>query len=125
MRDPNQFSFKNLIVWQKAMEFVSLSFDITENIAGHFRIKEQLESASASIAQNIAEGEGRISMKENIQYLYFARGSLYEAITLLIVLHRKGFITEEQLAKQENIGLEIVKMINQLVKRKKDQLGGK
>jgi len=125
MRDPDQFSFKSLIVWQKAVEFVSLSFDITENITGHFRIKEQLESSSASIAQNIAEGEGRISMKENIQYLYIARASLYEAITLLVVLHKKGFISNEQLAKQENLGIEIVKMIAQLVKRKKNQLGEK
>ncbi len=68
------FSIKKLIVWQKSMHFVGQVMDITDSFDGHYRLKEQAESASASIAQNIAEGEGRISMKENIQYLAFAQG---------------------------------------------------
>lgn len=47
----------------------------------HFRLMEQLEASSTSIALNIAEGKGRYSKKEFIQFLYIARGSLYETVT--------------------------------------------
>lgn len=115
----SELSFKNLQVWSKAMDFASISMDITESFEGHFRIKEQLESSSASVPQNIAEGHGRISVKENIQYLYIARGSLYEALTILNLLHRKSLIDNELLSSQETRGLEIVKMINKLISSKR------
>ena len=74
-----RFSFEDLEVWQKAIEFASKVIGIAENTQTdrkHFRLIEQLESASTSIALNIAEGKGRYSKKEFIQFLYIARGSL-------------------------------------------------
>jgi len=81
-----RFGFEDLEVWQKAVKFTKMVIDITENISTerrHFRLLEQAESASTSIALNIAEGKGRYSKKEYVQFLYFARGSLYETVTLL------------------------------------------
>ena len=49
----------------------------------HYRLIEQLESAATSIPLNIAEGKGRLSKKEFMQYLYIARGSAYEMLTLV------------------------------------------
>lgn len=113
------FSFKNLIVWQKGLDFAENCLDITESIKGHYRICEQLEGSAASIPQNITEGDSRVSVKENIQYLYIARGSLNEAITILNLLSRKGFIDMVKLTELENFGLEIAKMINSLITQKR------
>jgi four helix bundle protein len=60
------FGFKKLVVWQKALDFADEVIELTEhlNTSGkHFRLIEQVESSSASISQNIAEGKGRNSKK--------------------------------------------------------------
>ncbi len=85
-----RFSFEDLEVWQKAVDFARMIIDLSEKIETnrrHFRLIEQLEACSTSIPLNIAEGKGRHSKKEFIQFLYVARGSLYEAITLIIILN--------------------------------------
>ncbi len=86
-------SFEGLQVWEKAVEFATQTINLTETISTdrkHFRLLEQLESASASIALNIAEGKERFSKREYMQFLYIARGSLNETITLLIIFNRRG-----------------------------------
>ncbi len=113
------FSFKKLHVWQKAMIFAEKCLDVTETIKGHYRLIEQLEAAAASVPQNIAEGDGRVSVKENINYLYFSRGSLYEFITLVNLFCRKNLISRKNLDELENIGMEISKMISALISQKR------
>jgi four helix bundle protein len=113
-----RFSFEDLEVWQKAVEFAKIVIEIAEEIntdRKHFRLIEQLEAASTSIALNIAEGKGRYSKKEFIQFLYIARGSLYETITLLIIFHKKNWINDIQLGKMKNFGDEIGKMLSSLI----------
>ena len=113
-----RFSFEDLEVWQKAVEFAKIVIEIAEEIntdRKHFRLIEQLEAASTSIALNIAEGKGRYSKKEFIQFLYIARGSLYETITLLIIFHKKNWINDIQLRKMKNFGDEIGKMLSSLI----------
>lgn len=113
-----QFGFKNLDVWQRAVGFAKKVIDLSENLATankHYRLVEQLESAVASIAQNIAEGKGRRSKKEFIRFLYIARGSLYEAITLLHIFEKKNWISSTQLEDLEAEGFEIASMIKGLI----------
>ena len=86
-----KFGFEDLEVWQKSIEFAKIVIDITDKIntnRKHYRLIEQLEASSASIAMNIAEGKGRYSKKEFIQFLYIARGSLYETLTLLMIFNK-------------------------------------
>ncbi|MCU4158059.1 four helix bundle protein [Carboxylicivirga sp. A043] len=115
----SDFGFKELIVWQKAMDLAEKCLCIADSIKGHYRIVEQLESCSCSVPQNIAEGKGRYSQKEFIHFLHIARGSLYETITVLILLERQNLINQEQLVEVEELGLEIVKMINALITSKR------
>jgi hypothetical protein len=68
-----RFSFEDLEVWQKAVDFAKLVIELTEKIdtgRKHYRLIEQLEAASTSVAMNIAEGKGRYSKKEFIQFLF-------------------------------------------------------
>lgn len=114
-----KFIFEDLEIWQKAVNFAERIIDITEEInvnRKHYRLSEQIESAATSIALNIAEGKGRYSKKEFIQFLYFARGSLYETITLLKIFHNKNWIDSIRLEELETVGDEIGKMLSSLIK---------
>jgi four helix bundle protein len=74
-----------------------------------------LEASSTSIPLNIAEGKGRHSRKEFVQFLYIARGSLYETITLLIIFHKNKWIDDNQLETSKAFGDEIGKMLTSLI----------
>jgi len=116
--EEGRFGYEDLEVWQKAIdwasEIVSLS-DGLETDRGHFRLVEQLESACSSVAMNIAEGKGRYSQKEFIQFLYVARGSLYETITLLEIFSIQNWITKDKFVELKERGKEIAKMLNALI----------
>jgi four helix bundle protein len=64
---------------------------------------------------NLAEGKGRFSKKEFIQYCYIARGSLYETMTLLEILRRMNWIANEKYIEFEIAGIEIASMIKGLI----------
>jgi len=113
------FAFEDLLVWQKAIDFAEVvikTIDEFEAPRKHFRIIEQLEAASISISSNIAEGKGRFSKNEFVHYLYIARGSLFETVSLLILIRRLAWISESKLSELKLLGEEIAKMINSLIK---------
>jgi four helix bundle protein len=113
-----KFSFEDLGVWQKAVEFAKTAIEIAEGIENnrkHFRLIEQLEASSTSIASNIAEGKGRYSKKEFVQFLYIARGSLYETVTLFILFHKNRWVNDSQLDEIKTAGEEIGKMLSSMI----------
>jgi four helix bundle protein len=67
------FAFEELQVYQRAISFATEVIDAVEQMATpkkHFRLVEQLEASSSSVALNIAEGKGRYSKKECKHFLY-------------------------------------------------------
>jgi four helix bundle protein len=113
-----KFSFEDLEVWRKAVEFAKGVIELAESVETdrkHFRLIEQLEACSTSVALNIAEGKGRYSKKEFVQYLYIARGSLYETITLLVILNKNNWISDSQLDEAKASGEEIGKMLSGMI----------
>ena len=116
------FSFQELKVWQKSVLFaeqVIRSIDEIEAPRRHYRLIEQLESACTSVSMNIAEGKGRQTTKEFIQFLYIARGSLFEVVTLLIIFRNLGWFKTQRFLEIQNMALEITKMLNSLIKSMK------
>lgn len=86
------FAFEELNVYQKALEFTVSVIDVIGELdtpRKHFRLIEQLEGASSSIALNIAEGKGRFSKKEFKHFCYIARGSLYETVQCCKYLRKR------------------------------------
>jgi four helix bundle protein len=120
-----RFSFEDLEVWQRAVQFAELviiSSEKWKTSGKHYRLLEQLESSATSVAMNIAEGKGRYSQKEFINYLYIARGSLYEVITLLVIVEKLGWIDKNALETYRNEAAIIGKMLSKLVTSLKKQL---
>ena len=111
-------SYKDLMVWQKSMVFAIEVIEIIDELdtpRKHYRLFEQLESAATSIPMNIAEGKGRNSKKEFVHFLYIARGSLYETLTLLEIFKMRGWLTEKNYVDLENKSNEIAKMLKGLI----------
>ncbi|MFC1591448.1 four helix bundle protein [Thermodesulfobacteriota bacterium] len=98
------FPFEKLEVWSLAVELADCVIGTLETVSSnrHIRLVSQMESAVASISQNIAEGKGRQYKKEFIQFLYIAQGSLFEVITLAEIMQRRGLIHTETIVEIRN-----------------------
>lgn len=88
-------SYKDLEVWKKAVHFADRIFDVTDCFPSkHFRLVSQMTDAAVSIPSNIAEGCGRNSYADNLRFLSYARGSISEIETQIIISHRRKFIDD-------------------------------
>jgi len=109
--------YKELDVWRKS---VQLTTDLYEPTSGfpdteRFGLASQIRRAATSVAANIAEGWGRGSRKEFIQFLTIARGSLTELETHLIIARNLRMLTPEQFASVSKSIEDIGKMLNRLI----------
>lgn len=112
------FAFEDLKVYQKALDFAVAVIDMIDEIdtsRKHYRLIEQIESSCTSVASNISEGKGRFSKKEFKRFLYIARGSLYETVTMLQIFRRKQWLGEGLYEKLYTEAEEINKMLSGLI----------
>jgi four helix bundle protein len=92
-------SYRDLKVWQKAMDLLVDVYAITETFpkSEQYGLVSQIRRASVSIPSNLAEGSSRRSTAEFLRYINIASGSLAELETQLIASQKLQFITEEHL----------------------------
>jgi four helix bundle protein len=109
-------SYKDLIVWQKAMDLVMLVYELTKGFPKEetYGLMNQLRRAAVSVPSNIAEGHERRSTAEFRNFLSIARGSLAEVETQLLLAQRLGYLKEAQLAPTLALQVEVNKMLNAL-----------
>jgi four helix bundle protein len=88
--------FKELIVWQKAMDLVVAVYKATANFPREelYGLSSQLRKSAISVPSNIAEGQGRRTTKDFINFLSIADGSLCEVKTQLMIAERLGYLRE-------------------------------
>lgn len=112
-------SYRDLIVWQKAIEWVSVIYQLTEAFPQQetFGLTNQLRRAAVPVPSNIAEGQARQSTNEFRHFLYVARGSLAEVDTQLLIAINLGYIQEEEITAINNTTSEIQKMLSTLINR--------
>ena len=67
------FLFKKLIVWQRAMEFAKLVYDLVKKLPAEerFALADQLRRSAVSIPSNIAEGNGRAGNRDYSYFIFF------------------------------------------------------
>jgi len=90
--------YRNLVVWQKAMELVEAVYRLTRSFPKEevYGLTSQLRRAAVSVPCNIAEGQGRRTTGDFLQFLSVARGSLMEVETQLMIAERLRFCTLEE-----------------------------
>jgi four helix bundle protein len=117
MGDVECKGYRNLVVWQKAMELAKKVYLVTRNFPEEeiYALTSQVRRSAVSVPSNIAEGKGRGTGKEFIQFLRIALGSLYELQTQLELSMRIGYITTAQLNPIDSLALEVEKMLNSLI----------
>ena len=107
---------RDLLVWQKAMHFVTDIYEITASFPRHelYGLVNQLRRAAVSVPSNIAEGFGRRSKKEFAQFLCHARGSQLEVETQLEIACNLKYLSQDQLRRLLMRSNEIDRMLNGL-----------
>ena len=105
--------YKNLKVWQKAMDLVVKVYELTNKFPEKekFGLANQINRCAVSIVSNIAEGAGRNSSKEFNNFLGIALGSACELETQLILANRLKYISDTELSEVASFIEEIQKMI--------------
>jgi len=108
---------KKLEVWEKAIEFVTKIYRITEKYpdSEKFGLISQIRRTAISIPSNIAEGAARTGKKEFTQFLSIAQGSTSELETQLIISNNLGFLRNENMYLLNDLD-EISRMIIGLIK---------
>lgn len=109
-------SFENLKVWQRSLKLARDLVIIANNLPHKYQysFSDQLRRAALSIPSNIAEGAGRKSKKDSVNFYSIARGSLYESINILKLLEELKEVTAVDRIYSESE--EIVKMLYGLSK---------
>lgn len=112
---------RELVVWQEAIKLVVLVYRETAGFPREelFGLMAQLNKSAGSIPSNIAEGAGRNSSKELIQYLGIASGSRAEVDTHLEVALQLGFIRPNSavFGQSERVGKLLVGLRKSLRRR--------
>lgn len=109
-------TYKDLIVWQKSIQLVNIIYSLTKSFPDDekFGIINQLRRAAISIASNIAEGFGRKTQKDRLQFFVIAYGSALEIETQLHISKELGFGNKKSIEEAESILTEILKMLNKM-----------
>ncbi|OPX39575.1 MAG: hypothetical protein B1H13_09520 [Desulfobacteraceae bacterium 4484_190.3] len=111
-------SYRDLEVWQKAMELVVECYQITKIFPKNeaYGLTSQLQRASVSVPANIAEGRGRQYTKEFLQHLSIDYGSLAELETLLQIAQHLNYLDANLLEQILGMTAEVGRMLNGLRK---------
>lgn len=111
------YSYKELIVWQRAIELATATYQLTDNFPSNekFGLVSQMRRAAVSVASNIAEGRSRTTRKEFSHFLRIAHGSAAELETQLIIA-KKVYAKDVDSKNMEELILEMFKMLNSMLK---------
>ena len=112
-------SYKDLRVWQRAMDLAVRCYGITGSFPKDetYGLTSQIRRSSTSIPANIAEGHGREHTGSFIQYSRIAQGSLKELETHLILAVRLGYLDEDGTRDVMSEIDELGKMIRSMIRR--------
>mgnify|MGYP000222767513 CR=1 FL=1 len=108
------FSFQKMKIYQLAKELAIYSYQLTEKYPQNERyaIMNQINRAAVSVPSNIAEGLGRRTAQDTIQFLHISRGSLYELETQIYLAFDQKYINEIDLETFLNQILACKKLLN-------------
>jgi len=107
--------FEDIIAWQKAKELTIQVYQLFEN-SKDFGFKDQIQRASVSVMNNIAEGFERKSNNEFKQFLFIAKGSCGEVRSMLYLAKELNKISDNDFELLFVLSGEISKIISGLIK---------
>jgi four helix bundle protein len=111
------YRYKDLIAWQKAKALATAVYRVTNNYPKTelCDLTSQSRRAAVSIASNIAEGQGRLTLGEFQHFLGQVRGSLLELETQLSIAVDLQYLPEHEFEDMENRISEVRRLLNGLI----------
>ncbi len=112
-------SFRDLLVWQKSMSFVTEVYKMTQAFPPSelYGLTNQIRRSSISIPSNIAEGYGRNATGDYKRFLQIAVGSLFELQTQVEIAFNLGYLTNEIFKDMFEKTSELDRMLLSLVRK--------
>ncbi len=111
------FDHEKLDVYRESIAFIVWLSALLEGINRIGEVKDQLDRASTSIVLNIAEGNGKYSLKDRCRFFDIAHGSAVECAAGLDILVAKAKLTPDQTRPGKESLQRIVRMLVGLIKR--------
>ena len=107
-------SFRDVIVWQRAMELCTAVYSLTRDFPREeiYGLSSQIRRAAVSVASNIAEGHGRGTTLQLMQFLRMARGSSFEVQTQIQLARNVGYGSSQNLDCCDGLCDEVNRMLN-------------
>jgi four helix bundle protein len=111
-------TYRDLKVWQSAVALAVDVYRLTKGFAREeiYGLSSQMRRSAVSIASNIAEGKGRFSQRELLQFLFRARGSLLELQTQIPIGFDLGYLDESGHKTTIALASETGRLLNGLIK---------
>ena len=111
--------FTDLTTWKVAHRLVLLVYKMTGNFPVHerFCLVTQMNRAAVSITSNIAEGFGRGSTKEKIQFYTFSRGSLHELENQIILAFDLRYIDDVLYDQSMVVIMDVHRLLNAFIQK--------
>lgn len=90
--------YRKLDIWKKGIEILKLVYKISAKFPDEekFGLTSQIRRAVVSVLSNIAEGAGRNSSPQFVNFLSFSKGSAFEVEAQMIVAYELNYISEEE-----------------------------
>ena len=112
----NDFFYKKVDAYHIAKEYVVFVYSLLRKYPSYeqYALCDQIRRAVISIPSNIAEGLGRMSVKERIHFIEIAFGSLTEVSCQLDISQSLGYITQEELSHAEETAQHLSRVMSGL-----------
>ena len=111
-------SFEDLKVWKDSRILVKSIYQLTSDgkFSKDFGLREQIQRASVSIINNIAEGFERNNNKEYVKFLGYSKGSAGEVRSMLYVAIDLGYISQDSFSVHYQMAINIITQISNFIK---------
>ena len=106
--------YMKLEAWSRGMDLFVLCYQLSDRVSD-FKLKSQFRDAAQSVSANIAEGYGRRTLPEYLQFLYYAKGSLAETLTRGIGLQTVKVISPDEFEGLDTLHYEVENKLLRLI----------
>ncbi len=115
-------NFRELEVWKKAVMLATTYYECSKTFPREeiFGLTSQSRRCVVSIASNIAEGAGRDSSKQFVQFLGIALGSAFEFETQIIIADRLDYLSDHEFNTLKEEITHVQNMLIRLIARLKE-----
>jgi four helix bundle protein len=112
-------SYRDLDVWKRGVNLVTELYRLTSDFPNSelYGITNQIRRAAVSVPANIAEGWGRESSKNYVQFLRTSRGSLFELETLITIANNLDYLSPDQSSGIRKEIDELGRMLNTIIQK--------